>query len=173
LDTLCRLSRASRALRRQLLRCLEQFEVSDSQLLLLACCAADADSPPSGSPGTAQSELAAALSLSPAQVSGLLEQLRGRRLIEAVRPQEDRRRQVWRLTPDGWAVFDQLLATLAPWAEQLDAALPAARQRELVEMLARLEEPRPPAASNNDPKSDSGPAPHRSRSRTTGGRQAA
>ncbi len=60
--------------------------------------------------GWGQNELAAALAVSPAQVSGLVEQLRRKGLLEGRRPAADRRRQLWRLTPDGRDTLEAILA---------------------------------------------------------------
>ena len=59
-----------------------------------------------------QAELAVRLSLSPAQVSSLVERLRGRALIAPADPDRDRRRQLWQLTEMGWARLAQAIAAV-------------------------------------------------------------
>lgn len=69
--------------------------------------------PPGGLP---QQELAAAMAVSAAQVSVLVEQLRRQGLLQGRRAQNDRRRQLWRLTPAGRARLQDVLADLSDWA---------------------------------------------------------
>ncbi len=73
--------------------------------------------------GLSQQDVAAALAVSPAAVSGLVEQLRRRGLMEGWRAESDRRRQLWRLTPAGVDVLDAVLCDLAAWAATLEARL--------------------------------------------------
>ena len=107
------------------------------------------ESPPAG---LSQNELADALAVSPAQVSGLVERLRCRGLLESRRSAEDRRRQYWRLSDAGQAALQMALNDLADWAQQLDERLAidgpedAIRLAELIDRLAsvlRSAEPRP------------------------------
>jgi DNA-binding MarR family transcriptional regulator len=55
-----------------------------------------------------QREFASELAISPAQVSARLEALRSDGLLESVRPSNDRRRQVWTVTPRGSDVAQQI-----------------------------------------------------------------
>ena len=73
--------------------------------------------------GLSQQDVAAALAVSPAAVSGLVEQLRRRGLLEGWRAESDRRRQLWRLTPAGRDVLDAVLSDLVAWAATLEAQL--------------------------------------------------
>jgi DNA-binding MarR family transcriptional regulator len=60
-----------------------------------------------------QSGLADELAVSPAQVSGLVERLRSRGLIESSLVGGDRRRQAWRLTKTGEQVIARVLSVVA------------------------------------------------------------
>src|SRR5699024_6079634 len=68
--------------------------------------------------GQGQIELATAMSVSPAQISGLVEQLRERGLLAGCRDPRDRRRQVWQVTPAGNHLLEQVLVELEPLAAQ-------------------------------------------------------
>src|SRR5690606_11008286 len=61
---------------------------------------------------SAQLELAGRLGISPAQISNLVELLSRMGLIRGARPASDRRRQVWRLTPQGGETLTQSLESL-------------------------------------------------------------
>ncbi len=82
-------------------------------LLLWLCGRADPE-------GTAQAELARRLAVSPAQVSHLLERLRGLGWLQAHRPAADRRCQRWRLTPLGRQVLAEIERHLEPWVAELE-----------------------------------------------------
>lgn len=85
----------------------------DVHFLLLWNCQAAKDY------GVAQRELATALSLSPAQVSGLVEELRQRTLLASHRPTSDRRQQRWRLTADGQRLLQEVVSDeLGAWAQR-------------------------------------------------------
>lgn len=77
-----------------------------------------------------QNQIAEQLSLSPAQISALVERMRGKGLIVGERSIEDRRRQAWRLTPAGREVVEGIGAAL-------DDRLKNVRQGE---SLGRIEE---------------------------------
>ena len=59
-----------------------------------------------------QTEIAAAIGCSPAQVSSLVEHLRKKRLILAIPSPEDRRRQQWQLTPAGCRMLERVIASV-------------------------------------------------------------
>ena len=82
--------------------------------------------------------MAREMAVSPAQVSGLVEQLRRKGLLEGRRSETDRRRQLWRLTTDGQATLDAMLADLDHATAELDRHWPARQTVELLAMLARL-----------------------------------
>ena len=118
-----------RILRRQVAEVARPLGLSDSHYFLMWRCGQ------SGSSGASQRELVEALAVSPAQVSGLCEQLRARNLLCGHRPADDRRRQIWRLTAEGNLQLDRLATQLAPWAENLFAH---GDPRELSAMLTQL-----------------------------------
>jgi DNA-binding MarR family transcriptional regulator len=70
--------------------------------MLWACARA-----PAGS--RRQNELAEELAVSPAHVSGVVEGLRRRGLLECSMVEGDRRLRCWRLTPAGAAVWQTLI----------------------------------------------------------------
>lgn len=88
----------------------------------------------SPSKGIGQRELAQAIEVSAAHVSGLLEQLRQRDLLTSDRSRIDRRRQVWRVTASGQELIQQVVGDLYDWAATLDGQL-GSEQRELLAQL--------------------------------------
>lgn len=138
-----------------------RHQLSEAEFSLLWACR---DIPSSG---VGQNELAARLAVSPAQVSGLVERLRRKGLLEGHRPSHDRRRQHWQLTPEGRDTLQAVLAGLADWAGRLDEALRSERIetwlleeaksktggiRRLIQLLDRLRETfRSVAASPDEP----------------------
>lgn len=103
-------SAASRHLRRRLAEIADTVSLSDTELLAVWLCDRG---------GRVQVELAAALGVSPAQMSGLVERLRSRGLVAMHRLAGDRRRQVWRTTAAGQV----LLASAAEGLNELAAAI--------------------------------------------------
>ena len=63
-----------------------------------------------------QLELARRIGMSPAQVSGLVEELRRRELITSERSPRDRRRQTWKLTDAGQQKVRSLDEQLEAWS---------------------------------------------------------
>ena len=103
-------STASRHLRRQLADLAANFELTDSELLVIWLCRGS---------GWVQVELAGTIGVSPAQMSGTVDRLRSRGLVGMHRPTMDRRRQVWRTTGSGL----ELLNRIAPRLEELAGSL--------------------------------------------------
>jgi DNA-binding MarR family transcriptional regulator len=124
--------RSSRSLRDELGRHTLRHGVSDTQFSLLWF------SRQGPQEGVSQNEIASALALSPAHVSSLVEQLRGAGLLDGRRHPADRRRQVWKLTPQGQEQLGKLLAELVDWATELDRRLPCERREMLVHLLCDL-----------------------------------
>jgi DNA-binding MarR family transcriptional regulator len=123
-----------RILRDGLKRHLGRWELSEPEFSLLWACSAAAG------PGMCQNELAGRLAVSPPQVSGLVEQLRRKGLLEGRRADDDRRRQLWQLTPAGQQIIDSAITDLGDWACGLDASLGVDQSAEFkwrVEQLAR------------------------------------
>lgn len=120
-----------------MLRChlAEQTEaagLNESQLSLLwATLSATSE-------GMSQTELAQRLMVSPALVSGLVEQLRRKRLLSGQRDKADRRRQVWRVTTAGRALVQRILDAVTEGASQLDAHLGTRNVELLSGLMAQL-----------------------------------
>lgn len=91
-----------RLLRAGLTDRLRSWGISDNDFWVLWLCARSAPD------GVVQQELAAAVGVSTAQMSGLVERLRQHGLLAGCRCHRDRRRQYWRLTTAG----EQLLAEI-------------------------------------------------------------
>ena len=121
----------SQHLRTLLRACAESLQLSERHLLILWLCAADPQ-------GSSQIELAQQLSISPAQLSQLLEQLRRRGLLESTRDPLDRRRQRSRLTGRGEQAWAQLEADLDRKLGDLEPLLPSYQLRAVRDSLARL-----------------------------------
>jgi DNA-binding MarR family transcriptional regulator len=124
-----RVSSAGRALRRLLADQATAVGLSDAEVLVVWLCTAR---------GMVQGDLATAIGVSPALMSGTVERLRQQGLIEMHRVPVDRRRQVWRATERGQHLLGALRPILTALAEQIDARLPAAElalARDLCERL--------------------------------------
>jgi len=91
--------------------------------------------------GWAQQDLAAAIGVSPAQMSSLVEGLRKRGLMEMKRSPVDRRRQVWQLLAQGEDLLNQIRANLGGIAEQMNELVPIPEQQAAREVFARLADP--------------------------------
>ena len=127
-----RASGAGRALRRLLAEYAAVADLSDAELLVV-WLASDR-----GGQGMVQGDLAAAIGVSPALMSGLVERLRQRGLVEVQRSAVDRRRQVWRTTEQGRQVLAALRPHLAHAAAQLDRHLPLRDQEMLLALCEQL-----------------------------------
>jgi len=106
--------------------------LSEAQFSLLWACLAAPSS------GINQNEVAAVLAVSPAHVSGLVEPLRRQGLLRRQRGVGDRRQRVWRLTPAGCAVLEQILAAAAGWATGLEKRMGPKPTEDLLALLQRL-----------------------------------
>src|SRR5262245_50172842 len=102
----------SRQLRRQLSEAASACGLTDNELLVVWLCRDE---------GRVQVDLAGAIGVSPAQMSGVVERLGARGLVAMHRPTIDRRRQVWQSSAAG----QSLLHSIAPRLESLAAALEA------------------------------------------------
>jgi DNA-binding MarR family transcriptional regulator len=103
-------SSASRQLRRRLADVAAATGLSDTELLVVWLCSAD---------GHVQVEIAAAIGVSPAQMSGLVERLRSRGLVAMHRLAHDRRRQIWKATDAG----PELLESIAERLQELERTI--------------------------------------------------
>lgn len=128
-----RLAVCSRLLRAGLDARMAACDLNPSQFSILWVCD-HAES------GAGQSQLADLLAVSPAHVSGLVEQLRRRRLLAGHRPPSDRRRQLWRLTPQGRQLVESVLAAIRTWAVQVDVRLPAKASHALMHLVDQVTE---------------------------------
>jgi DNA-binding MarR family transcriptional regulator len=126
-----RVATCSRLLRAELDARMEACALNPSQFSLLWACHQECA-------GVGQRELAELLAVSPAHVSGLVEQLRRRRLLAGHRPATDRRRQLWRLTAQGRETVDAVLTALRNWAGELERRLPADASRTLERLVDEL-----------------------------------
>jgi DNA-binding MarR family transcriptional regulator len=99
--------------------------------LLWLCRLAPAD-------GLSQNELVAALAISPAHISGQVEQLRQRGWLAGQRAASDRRRQLWQLTPSGQNWLARLMAEDTDWANNLNQAFCPENRQKLAELLREL-----------------------------------
>ena len=98
-----------RQLQRDWNRLLQPSGTSESQLALLVAIAQGAKS---------QKEIAYRTGFSPAQISGLVEQLRQRGLVWGRRADHDRRQQRWQLTAEGCRHLKCCQQLLDRWSEQ-------------------------------------------------------
>lgn len=106
--------------------------LGETDLLVIWVCASDrAD-------GVSQSQLAAGLGVSAAQISALVERLRQAGLIVGRRDGADRRRQLWQLTAAGRSAWETALAEVQRAVEPLAARLGRSRGEHLRRALTAL-----------------------------------
>jgi DNA-binding MarR family transcriptional regulator len=125
-----RASSAGRALRRLLADHASAADLSDAELLIVWLCG--------DSHGMVQGDLAAAIGVSPALMSGMVERLRQRSLLEMQRSPVDRRRQVWRTTDTGRRHLGALRPILLRLAAELSRHFTPADQQALESLCDRL-----------------------------------
>lgn len=125
-----RASSAGRTLRRLLADHAASANLSDAELLMIWLCG-DVH-------GMVQGELATAIGVSPALMSGMVERLRQRSLLEMQRSLVDRRRQVWRTTEAGRQVLADLRPVLLRLAGQLAERFSPVDQQTLECLCERL-----------------------------------
>lgn len=89
-------------------------------------------------PGLAGQDVARIAGLHPMNVSRAVASLKNARRLVTERDPTNRRKLLLRLTPDGEAVFSDILPGAQERAERMFAVLDAAERRELSRMLARL-----------------------------------
>ncbi|MBC8875315.1 MAG: winged helix-turn-helix transcriptional regulator [Planctomycetes bacterium] len=125
-------SQCERELRRTLADRVRRWGISDVELLVLwLCCEAR-------EPGIAQNELAVAVGVSAAQMSGLVECLRQRGLLAAKRCAEDRRRQYWTLADEGSRMMNEIRTDFGAVSVALTKHLSVDEQKLLASLLERL-----------------------------------
>jgi len=151
---------AARRLRSSLSEQIARHGLGESEFALLWVCFEPSSSRLENE-GLTQTEIAHALELSPASVSGLVEQLRSVGLLAGSRSTIDRRRQVWHLTDRGRAFVRQLLDELHGWAVSLDRAMGATARESINDLLGQLIEVALPAIAATHET----PPPHEQRRR--------
>jgi DNA-binding MarR family transcriptional regulator len=124
-------STASRHLRRRLAEVAAALELSDTELLVVWLC--------SGA-GRVQVELASAIGISPAQMSGTVERLRSRGLVAMHRLASDRRRQVCRTSAAGQSLLTQAAEHLGELASSVSRSLSTDEQQWTQSLCERLAE---------------------------------
>jgi len=88
--------------------------------------------------GLSMGELSRRLMVSNGNVTGLVDRLVSEGLLDAARPDHDRRAQIVRLTPAGRAAFANMLPTHHGWVSTLFAGLSADEITLLHSLLGRL-----------------------------------
>ena len=139
---------ANRQLRRKLAEVAAHFALSDTELLVVWLCCGN---------GRIQVELAGALGISPAQMSGLVERLRTRGLVAVHRLAVDRRRQVWRTTAAGMVLLEQVARHLDELVTAVTHCLRLDEQQAVVALCERLAEALAAADSRGTAKPASSP----------------
>jgi DNA-binding MarR family transcriptional regulator len=124
-------STASRHLRKRLAELAKPFDLSDTELLVVWLCSGG---------GRIQVELAGAIGISPAQMSGMVERLRSRGLVAMHRLAMDRRRQVWRTTAGGQTLLADAAVQLNELAAGISLGLNAEEQNAAERLCERLAE---------------------------------
>ncbi|WP_254507400.1 MarR family winged helix-turn-helix transcriptional regulator [Anatilimnocola floriformis] len=119
----------ARTVRRQLAGQIASSELSEQEFLVLWLC------DDAGVAHRGQGELAEAVGVSPAQMSGLVERLRTRDLLKFERCGNDRRRQVWQLTSAGESLLADVCQLLASPGGKLHGSLNTAELEQLRQLL--------------------------------------
>lgn len=126
------ITRCCRLIRAHLADHANQHDISDAQFSLLWLC----DRAPEC--GVSQNQLVAELGMSAAHVSGSVERLRQKGLLSGQRSSNDRRRQLWTLTPAGKSVLKAVLDDLGPWSKRLNEQFSIKRRDHLASLLDEL-----------------------------------
>ena len=132
LELIHEISKCHRLVRGALHKHVRRWEMSDTEFLVLWLCER------ARSTGMAQSELAAAVGVSAARMSGLVEHLRQRGYLISQRSDSDRRRQLWQPTPDGCEILQSISACLSELSAVWDSTISQQDQQSLVDLLRRL-----------------------------------
>src|SRR5262245_19472075 len=124
-------STASGHLRRRLADVAAELGLSDTELLVIWLCSGG---------GRVQVDLAGAIGISPAQMSGMVERLRSRGLVAMHRLAMDRRRQVWRTTAAGQSLLADAAGHLNELAAGISRGMSAEEQNAAEGLCERLAE---------------------------------
>src|SRR5688500_1812462 len=127
-----RANSAGRRLRRLLAEYVAQWNLGDNEFLVLWLCGSRPYQ------GLGQGELAAAIGVSPAQMSSLVERLRQRGMIAVERSTGDRRRQVWQAAAPGQELLAEVRVGLEVLASRLDRQIAPAMQATAEDLFDRL-----------------------------------
>lgn len=137
----------ARQMRRGMAAAGRPASMGETELLALWACSFEACA------GINQSRLCARLGVSPAQVSGVVDSLRRRGLLTGDRDQSDRRRQLWRPTPEGLSVLAEVCRHAEQlWATAADGPPSPGRIDLLIDELDRLLAAFPAADYLPDPR---------------------
>lgn len=125
IDTFQQTLVGSRRIRELIATRLSRLDLSEPEFSLLWILAVTERRCGDSSPDQAisQREIARQLAISAAQVCGLVERMRQRELICSKRDPSDRRRQCWRLTDRGAAMFRSATERLTDWTDRCDGEI--------------------------------------------------
>jgi DNA-binding MarR family transcriptional regulator len=114
IDDACRRAVLGKLAVRDIAGWVAAFAISESEFRILwrLHTSESAERPTRRAEDLDQAALAAHLAVSPAQVSAVVDRLRQANHIAAA-PADDRRRQVWRLTPAGQDLLHRIVAAVA------------------------------------------------------------
>lgn len=132
LELIQAVSLCGRQLRKSLAELAAPHHLSDTEALILWAC-----SDATGT-GLGQHELANLVGISAAQLSGLVERLSAQDLLLGRRPAHDRRRQYWRLSPQGEAMLVALASDLTQSASLAAGSTQSVDYQQITQQLALL-----------------------------------
>jgi DNA-binding MarR family transcriptional regulator len=125
IEQACRRAVLGKLAVRDIARWVSAFGVSEIEFRLLWLLFTTAESPAAnGDADLDQGALATQLAVSPAQVSAVVDRLRAAGRVVSVVPADDRRRQLWLLTPAG----RELVLNVAAAVDALPPAGPAGKE---------------------------------------------
>jgi DNA-binding MarR family transcriptional regulator len=112
IDAACRLAADGKLAARDIATWLHGLQINEPEFRLLWLLARMAGGT-AASGSLDQAEMADQLVVSPAQVSGAVERLRGLGMLQRINDQRDRRRQLWQVTEAGQALLTQIVNCVA------------------------------------------------------------
>jgi DNA-binding MarR family transcriptional regulator len=125
-ELICEISKYQQLVRNLLSERAGRWNLTDTEFLVLWLCRR------AGPEGIAQHELATTVGISAAGMSGLVEKLRCRNLLDSRRSPRDRRRQLWQPTPSGAQILDDVCATLSQPSPVAGATISLDQQQTLL-----------------------------------------
>jgi DNA-binding MarR family transcriptional regulator len=132
LELIHEISKCHRLVHNTLDKHVRRWELSGTEFLVLWLCER------AHLKGMAQTELASAVGVSAAKMSGLVEHLRQRGYLISQRSDTDRRLQMWQPTPGGCEILQAIGAGLAESSAAWDGTISEQDQQSLVDLLRRL-----------------------------------